>query len=50
MEHGYIIRFVEDGYDIGVPNIQEEGCRIEVKFNAISFRRKTMNIQLINSR
>ena len=41
LEHGYIIRFVEDGYNIGVPVVEDSGCKVEVRFNAISFKRKS---------
>ena len=39
MEYGYIIKILTDNYRINEPVVEEEGCRCEIRFSAITFKR-----------
>jgi DNA-directed RNA polymerase subunit E'/Rpb7 len=39
MEYGYIIKILTDNYRISEPVVEEDGCRVEIRFSAITFKR-----------
>lgn len=42
IEYGYIIKILTDSYRISEPVVEEDGCRVEIRFSAITFKRTTL--------